>query len=889
MNKKIGDFGILSRYGVAFGSTALAALARWILPAALTPAPYLGFYPAIVVSAALGGLGPGLAATFGSLLAVNFVFGHFNVDDHGAVARQVIWVTASIGVSLLAEMQRKGRMRDRQNTEDLEVRVARRTSELQQAVQQLRVANEKMAQFDQAKTIFFSNVSHEFRTPLALILGPIDDALGDSAGELPERQRGRIEMARRNGRRLQKMVNALLDFSRFEAGRAEASFAPTDLAKATIEIASHFDSACESAGLRFTIDCPPLDQAVFVDRDMWEKIVLNLLSNAFKFTLAGEIVVRLRAVDGQAELTVSDTGPGIPEAELPRLFERFHRIAGTQGRSFEGSGIGLALTQELTKLHGGSVWAESKRGVGSTFHVRIPLGDAHLPSDQVRAAPDVYDSSSRAETFVGEAMLWLPGGGDRIPPLASGTTDSRRGQGDGASVLLAEDNADMRSYIVGLLEQAGYCVQAVADGKAALAACVEAPPALVLSDVMMPALDGLELTRRLRADERTAAVPVLLLSARAGETARVDGFLAGADEYIEKPFGARELITRIDAAVRLARARTDIAQRERRIAILGRLASVVETAMDAIISIDVEQHVVLFNAAAEQMFGRSAKDAMGRSLDDFIPERFRAAHATHVRAFGKTGVSGRAMGRLGDLKALRADGAEFPIEASISQAHVDGETLFTVIVRDISARNAAAETERLLVGELDHRVKNTLATVQAIAKQTLKTSAKPADFVESINGRLHALASAHTLLMHTRWQGAALEDLIHEQLTLGPAGSDDRIVCGGPPVLLTPNCALYLGLVLHELGTNARKYGALSTPQGQLSVTWETIKAEPARFKIIWVESGGPKVAPPKASGFGTRLIERSLAHGLHGQVRLDYAPEGLRCEISLPLNPERR
>ena len=217
-------------------------------------------------------------------------------------------------------------------------------------------------------------------------------------------------MARRNGLRLQKMVNALLDFSRFEAGRAEASFAPTDLAKPRRD-RQPLRLACESAGLRFTIDCPPLDQAVFVDRDMWEKIVLNLLSNAFKFTLAGEIAVGLRAVDGQAELTVSDTGPGIHEAELPRLFERFHRIAGTQGRSFEGSGIGLALTQDLTKLHGGSVWAESKRGSARPSMSEFRSATLICPRSGA-AAPDVYDSSSRAETFVGEAMLWLPGGGD---------------------------------------------------------------------------------------------------------------------------------------------------------------------------------------------------------------------------------------------------------------------------------------------------------------------------------------------------------------------------------------------------------------------------------------------------------------------------------------------
>ncbi len=892
MNKKTADLGFVSRYCLALGSTALAALARWILPAALAPAPYLGFYPAVVVSAALGGLGPGLVATFGSLFLVNFAFGHINFTDIGGMARQVIWVTASIGVSFLAEMQRETRLRESQNTEDLrrlkdelELHVAERTAELRGANRQLRVANEKLAQFDQAKTAFFSNISHEFRTPLALMLGPLDDTLGDSDEALSERNRGRLAMARRNGLRLQKLVNALLDFARLEAGRAEASFAPTDLARATTEIASHFDSACGSAGLRLVVDCSSLGQAVFVDRDMWEKIVLNLMSNAFKFTLAGEIVVRLRATDDHAELTVSDTGPGIPQTELPRLFERFHRIAGAQGRSFEGSGIGLALTQELTKLHGGTIWAESAPGFGSTFHVRIPLGNTHLPPDQVRAAPETYDSSARAEAFVGEALLWLPDDGERISRHAAASIAGHGGRGERPLVILADDNADMRSYLAGLLEKAGYCVEPFANGASAYAACVATPPTLVLSDLMMPGVDGLELTRRLRADERTAATPVILLSARAGEAARIEGYAAGADEYLEKPFGARELVVRIDAAVRLARARTELSDKERRIAVLSRLASVTETAMDAVISIDASQRIVLFNSAAERMFGCQGDAAIGRPVSDFIPQRFRAAHEGHVSAFAETGVSTRAMGRLGDLTALRHDGAEFPIEASISQAHVEGDQLFTVILRDISDRKLAAETQRLLIGELDHRVKNTLAQVQAMASQTLKTQPDPAAFVASFSGRIRSLAGAHTLLTRSGWKGADLRELIMEQLALPSTDADQRVCLRGPTVFLEPRCAVQLGLVLHELGTNARKHGALSCNHGALNVGWTTeARATERSIRIAWRESGGPAVHAPEREGFGVRLISSSLV-SLRGQVKLDFRTEGVRCEIELPID----
>ncbi len=229
---------------------------------------------------------------------------------------------------------------------------------------------EALAEIDRAKTAFFSNVSHEFRTPLTLMLGPVEDALADVDEPLPPGQRERLETAHRSGLRLLKLVNALLDFSRIEAGRARASFEPTDLAALTAELASNFRSACEKAGLRLVVDCPPLPEPVFVDRDMWEKVVLNLVSNAFKFTLEGEVVVRLAPVGGAVELSVSDTGTGIPAGELPRIFERFHRVDGARGRTHEGTGIGLALVQELVRLHGGSVRAESTSGGAARLSCR---------------------------------------------------------------------------------------------------------------------------------------------------------------------------------------------------------------------------------------------------------------------------------------------------------------------------------------------------------------------------------------------------------------------------------------------------------------------------------------------------------------------------------------
>ena len=240
------------------------------------------------------------------------------------------------------------------------------------------------------------------------MLGPVEDALGDAAEPLSPQQRERMETAHRSGLRMLKLINTLLDFSRIEADRVQAVYEPTDLAASTAELASNFRSACEKAGLRLVVDCPPLPGPVYVDRDMWEKVVLNLVSNAFKFTLEGEIAVQLRPVDGAAELAVRDTGTGIPEAELPRIFERFHRVERSRGRTHEGTGIGLALVQELVKLHGGSVRAESTCGLGSTFTVSVPMGTAHLPADRIGASRALASTATGADAFVEEALRWLP-------------------------------------------------------------------------------------------------------------------------------------------------------------------------------------------------------------------------------------------------------------------------------------------------------------------------------------------------------------------------------------------------------------------------------------------------------------------------------------------------
>jgi len=421
-----------------------------------------------------------------------------------------------------------------------------------------------LAELDRAKTAFFTNISHELRTPLTLLLGPATDALADRDSPLPATQRARVEVMHRNAARLLKLVNVLLDFSRLEEGQAEPKFEALDLARFTADVASMFSSAVELAGLTFTVDCPPLDEPVYVDPDMWTKIVSNLLSNALKATFVGGITIRLSARDGKAVLDVTDTGIGIEPKELDRLFERFHRVTGAHSRSHEGSGIGLALTAELVDLHRGTIVAESVPSRGTRFSVRVPLGMAHLPAEQILLAPTGGATSIFRETegFLAESSRWLDYEArsrttGTTPPLPT-PTDAIE---DRLRVLVVDDNLDMREYIVGLLAD-HYSVETAPDGVVALEMARASPPDLVLTDVMLPGLDGFGLLAAMRSDSATMHVPVVMLSARAGDEATIEGLEAGADDYLTKPFTGRELLARIRSNLELDRVRRLVSELE---------------------------------------------------------------------------------------------------------------------------------------------------------------------------------------------------------------------------------------------------------------------------------------------------------------------------------------
>ncbi len=1005
-----------------------------------------------------------------------------------------------------------------------------------QAYEQERKRAEALAEIDRAKTVFFSNVSHEFRTPLSLIIGPLSDAQKRKEGLNVEQ----LDLVHRNSLRLLKLVNSLLDFSRIEAGRGQATYSATDLAPLTAELASNYASACERAGLALNVECPALPAAVYVDRDMWEKIVLNLLSNAFKFTFEGGITIGLRQVDGTARLTVSDTGVGIPAAEVPLLFERFHRIEGQRSRTHEGSGIGLALVQELVKLHGGSIAVESTVNQGTTFTVSVPLGNAHLPSSRLVAPPTLPSTSVGAEAFVQEALRWLPDTADLssevIDDVADGELSAPLGVDGG--VLVADDNADMRLYIRRLLGQ-GCEVRTVADGEAALKQIRERRPSLVLADVMMPRMDGFQLLEAIRADKNMQDLPVILLSARAGEESRVEGLQAGATDYLVKPFSARELIARVSANLELARVRkeataalresegrfralvtasstvvyrmspdwtkmlyllgqdfipdtnnpssswletyifandrpfvleaineaiggkrlfelehrvrrvdgsvgwtlsraiplldsngeivewfgaaTDVTERKRAeeevLALAARsdqqrrlYETVLSNTPDLVYVFNRNHQFIYANNALLAMWGKTWIQAIGKTCLELGYEPWHAdMHNREIDAVVATkkpirgevpfsGTQGRrtydyifvpVFGPDGEVEAvagttrdvtdrkkqevaLQHRTAQFatllnqaplgvylvdadfrirevnPIAAKVLgvipnligrdfaeviailwpkeyaedlvrvfrhtletgepffmperveqrrdsgrvevyewQAHripqPDGRFGVVCYFRDISNQVSTRERLTLLVNELNHRVKNTLATIQSVARQSLRNAPNLLEGQKVFDARIVALSKAHDILTREHWEGASLRKIVSESLAPHASnGSQHRLRFGGPEIRLRPKAALALSMALHELATNAVKYGAFSNANGTVEVDWSV--GEDGQFALRWMEEGGPPVSSPDKRGFGSRLIEQGLSQDLGGAVTLAFPSSGVVCSIHAPL-----
>jgi PAS domain S-box-containing protein len=756
------------------------------------------------------------------------------------------------------------------------------------ALEQERLRVEAMAAIDHAKTAFFSNVSHEFRTPLTLLLGPIEEALADAAG-LPDKQRERLELAHRNAQRLLRLVNSLLDFSRIEAGRSQAVFQSTDLAALTADLASNFRSATDRAGLSLEVTSNVLSRDVVVDRDMYEKIVLNLLSNAFKFTHVGGISVGLAEADDNAVLTVADTGVGIPKEEMPRVFERFHRIEGQKGRTFEGTGIGLALVEELVKLHGGAISVDSEVGRGTTFRVVLPFGEERLENRPPSPSSALASTAVGAEAFVAEALRWLP---DNDFPRDNEATSS--------TVVLADDNADMRDYVRRLLMDSGYHVVTAANGADALRVIHDVGlPDLVVTDVMMPEIDGFGLLKAIRGDATLSAIPVIFLSARAGEEARVEGLTAGADDYIVKPFNARELKARVDAMMTLSSQRRAAAKKEQALHIqeaaersraaleLGQARLEVALGAGRLGAWELHVHTgqVIRTALHDEIFGYDVPLAEW-SYDMFLSHVVQEDRP-HVEASFRSALESRNEWHF-ECRIERQDGMVRWIEATGEPApEASGEVRVLVgVVADITERREHNEQQQAMVHELNHRVKNTLAIIQSIVMQTQRMAKDKDALATGIESRIIALSRSHELLTESSWVGASLRDIAERALAPMRSAFLHRIHITGPYIRLAPAAAVSLHMAFFELATNAVRYGALSTGTGSLSIMWRVDPAGASRMvEIEWSESGGPQVFTHERQGFGSRLVEKGLARELDGTVDLVFDPQGVQCRMRFPVS----
>lgn len=543
-----------------------------------------------------------------------------------------------------------------------------------------------LAEIDKAKTAFFSNVSHEFRTPLTLILGPLEDSLNDLDNPLNQTQRQRQEVIHRNSLRLLKLVNSLLDFSRIEAGRVQANFEPVDVSKFTGELASLFRSTVEKVGLELVVETSPMPEELYVDKEMWEKIILNLLSNAFKFTFDGRITVKSRWIETGAEIVVADTGIGISAAELPRLFERFHRVQGAQSRTYEGSGIGLALVQELVRMQGGEITASSTEGQGTSFTIFIPKGTAHLPMDKVIKADKMNSTSVSSAAYIQEAQSWNHNQQnhdtlhtDHVP-----------------LILLADDNSDMRDYVASIIKNQWRVVTA-ANGQEAFDLALKIKPDLILTDVMMPVLDGFGFLDKIRTSEILKLTPTVLLSARAGEEAKLEGLNAGADDYLVKPFSAKELTTRIEALLKMNDFRFKFSQELAENA--QKFKSTFAHASVNIAMLDLNGVILQINESFLKRSGYTIDEVVGKHFSEITHPDDIAPNLSQIEKLTKGEIQSTSF----EKRYLKKDGSTMWVKTSISIALGENKTpLYMIAVsQDIESIKNAEAKYRTAVKDLE--------------------------------------------------------------------------------------------------------------------------------------------------------------------------------------------
>lgn len=408
--------------------------------------------------------------------------------------------------------------------------------------QKTRQQAERLLELDRQKTEFFQNISHEFRTPLTLMMGPLESAVAQKS-DLPQDQ---AVIALRNTRRLLRLVNQLLDIQRIDAGKMQASFRPCDLVMMVSQIVESFRPYCEKKGLRLVTElhsCP----RVYLDPERFDKVIYNLLSNAMKFTdNGGAIAIKVEPAGDHVRIQIKDTGIGIRTEQIPHLFERFRQAEGSVNRSYEGSGLGLALVKELVELHGGQISVESIYGAGTTFTVWLQTGTVHLPLDQVLEVPTQVQASRAAVELADlEVLEAAENVENRVDQEISETSLVAVSDSSAPTILVVDDNRDLRAYVSQVLRASGFKVLTARHGAEGLSLTTERHPDLIVTDLMMPIVSGLDMIRRIRDLPEVKATPIILLTAKVDEDTRIEGTEQGADIYLAKPFNDRELLAAV--------------------------------------------------------------------------------------------------------------------------------------------------------------------------------------------------------------------------------------------------------------------------------------------------------------------------------------------------------
>jgi len=561
-----GDFIGIRAMGTAgalasFGFTFLPWGRRWTYPFGLLPALIGAFTLAVIIHRLEGYVSPFYAGLNLCILGLGIVF-TWTIPQTSFACAAIIsfWLVPALAsdgplkvapfannlyflvlTSFIAIASNETRFRQVR-------REFQASSALQKTSRELAAALEKLRELDRVKTEFFTNISHELRTPLTLILTPVENAIAKGSAKEDEHL---LETIRRNAYRLLRLIDDLLDLSRIDAGRLRLNVAPVDLPKLAEHMVESFRAAAESRRIALTLKAPERIEDLHGDEHRLEMVLTNLIGNALKFTPDGGRIDIVVESDGTlARMSVRDTGPGISAEDQKRIFDRFYRVDAPE-RQQGGAGIGLSLARQLVELHGGALTVMSEPGQGSTFSAMLPHGRDHFRPEIVERRMVAVDmpGGRRASDWQGPEVE-----ADALPPAPEGEGPPEPPieleGGRRARIVLVEDNDELRGLIENLLTPS-FDVMTARDGEEGLRLVRKQRPDLVVSDVMMPRMSGTELCARIKQDAELKATPVILLTARSGPEAVLEGYAFGADDFVSKPLHPRILVARVRAQLRL--------------------------------------------------------------------------------------------------------------------------------------------------------------------------------------------------------------------------------------------------------------------------------------------------------------------------------------------------